>query len=249
MNETPVERKRSYKKTTKLEMRIQELAPELTKSHEALQVEVSNINLAAIVETSNDAIHGKTLEGIVVNWNKSAERIFGYSAQEIVGRSVSILIPSDRADELQQILERIKCGESVDQYERCAREKMAPELTYPRRFHPSGMLPAKSWGRRRYRAISPRKKAASIAHLQELSLLQADKMISLGVLVSGMAHEINNPNNYILLNSRIVSRVWNDVKPILEQYYEKAGDFPLAGMPYSQAYEKIGQLANKQKDG
>lgn len=73
--------------------------------------------LAAIVDSSDDAIYGKTLEGILVSWNKGAERVFGYSVAEIVGHSVSGLVPVNRPDEVPQILEKIKRGERVDHFE------------------------------------------------------------------------------------------------------------------------------------
>lgn len=76
-------------------------------------------------------------------------------------------------------------------------------------------------------------------------LIHADKMSSLGILVSGIAHEINNPNNFILLNINLLSKIWDDVKPILNQYYEENGDFSLGGMSYKSFFEKI----NKSYDG
>ncbi len=73
--------------------------------------------LAAIVESSQDAIVSKTLDGIVTSWNRAAEHIFGYAAAEMVDRPLSRLLPSGRADELREILDRIRRGERVERYE------------------------------------------------------------------------------------------------------------------------------------
>lgn len=73
--------------------------------------------LAAIVESSDDAIIGKTLEGNIVSWNPAAERIYGYSAKEIVGHSIAVLVPPGRADEVPEILGKIKSGERVEHFE------------------------------------------------------------------------------------------------------------------------------------
>jgi PAS domain S-box-containing protein len=72
--------------------------------------------LAEIVDSSDDAIIGKTLDGVIITWNKGAERLYGYVADEVVGRPISILIPPDRPDELPQIMERLRRGERVDHY-------------------------------------------------------------------------------------------------------------------------------------
>ncbi|MGA9777467.1 MAG: PAS domain S-box protein [Limisphaerales bacterium] len=73
--------------------------------------------LAAIVESTEDAIYGKALDGTIISWNKAAERIFGYTAEEIIGHSVSILYPIDRRDELIDVMERIKRGQRAGLYE------------------------------------------------------------------------------------------------------------------------------------
>jgi two-component system, cell cycle sensor histidine kinase and response regulator CckA len=73
--------------------------------------------LASIVQSCDDGIIGKTLDGIVVSWNAGAERIYGYTAKEMIGRPISILIPSYRPAELPGILERITRGEGVDDFE------------------------------------------------------------------------------------------------------------------------------------
>jgi PAS domain S-box-containing protein len=84
---------------------------------ERKQVETALIRLAAIVESSDDAIMGKDLNGIITSWNKGAEKIFGYTAGEIVGTSVMRLIPADRQQEENRVLENIKRGNSVAHFE------------------------------------------------------------------------------------------------------------------------------------
>jgi PAS domain S-box-containing protein len=79
--------------------------------------------LASIVESSDDAIIGKTLDGVITSWNSSAERIYGYRAEEMIGNSVSLLIPLGLPDEMDEILNRIRVGERVDHYETRRRRK------------------------------------------------------------------------------------------------------------------------------
>jgi PAS domain S-box-containing protein len=79
--------------------------------------------LASIVEFSDDAIISKNLESIMLTWNKGAERLFGYSAEEAIGKPVTILIPPERLDEERAILERIRRGERVEPYETVRRRK------------------------------------------------------------------------------------------------------------------------------
>ena len=85
--------------------------------HESKQVVQASALLSAIVDSSDDAIIGKDLNGIIMSWNKSAERLFGYTAAEAVGQSVVMLIPAERLDEEPQILERLKSGERVEHFE------------------------------------------------------------------------------------------------------------------------------------
>jgi two-component system sensor kinase FixL len=79
--------------------------------------------LAAIVNSSDDAIIGKTLEGIVTDWNRGAETIFGYSAAEMIGKSVALLLPADKGNEEDEILARIRRGEQIEHFETSRRRK------------------------------------------------------------------------------------------------------------------------------
>jgi PAS domain S-box-containing protein len=73
--------------------------------------------LAAIVESSDDAIIGKTLEGVITSWNLGAEKLYGYAAAEMVGRSIDILLPPDRRDELAKIINHLRRGERIEHFE------------------------------------------------------------------------------------------------------------------------------------
>ena len=79
--------------------------------------------LASIVETSDDAIVSKNLDGIITSWNKAAERIFGYSASEAIGQPITLVIPQDRQSEEVEILTRIRRGERIDHFETMRQRK------------------------------------------------------------------------------------------------------------------------------
>lgn len=90
---------------------------------ERKRAEDSALRLASIVDSSDDAIVSKDLKGIILSWNAGAQRLFGYTAEEVIGKSVTILIPEDRLDEEPDILGRILRGERVDHYETVRRRK------------------------------------------------------------------------------------------------------------------------------
>jgi len=100
------------------------------------------LQLAAIVEFSKDAIIGKSLDGIITSWNQGAEEIYGYTKSEIIGKSISVLVPPDMPNELTDILSKIKLGEAIESYERYGKEKMDNTFTYSLRFRLYTMLKA-----------------------------------------------------------------------------------------------------------
>ena len=85
-------------------------------THERL-AEGARAHLAAIVESSDDAIVSKTLEGIIRSWNRAAERLFGYTAEEAVGQPISLIIPPERLHEEEEILKKLRRGERIDHFE------------------------------------------------------------------------------------------------------------------------------------
>jgi PAS domain S-box-containing protein len=87
--------------------------------------------------------------------------------------------------------------------------------------------------------ITEMKKAEHLAELKQRQLIQADKMVALGTMVSGIAHEINNPNNFILLNTRYLQKVWEDLKPIIQEYFQENNDLVIAGFPFEESKTKI----------
>jgi PAS domain S-box-containing protein len=95
---------------------------------ERKRAEDTSRRLAAIVESSDDAIIGKTLDGIITSWNKGAERIYGYTAEEIVGSPISVLVPRDHLDELPAILDRLKLGQNIERVETVRMRKDAARI-------------------------------------------------------------------------------------------------------------------------
>lgn len=95
-------------------LRIDGISTDITERKKA---EAERARLAAIVESSGEAIFGKTLEGIIQTWNRGAERVYGYRAEEIVGRPVSLLAPPEEHGALADILDRINRGERIEDYE------------------------------------------------------------------------------------------------------------------------------------
>src|SRR4051794_137096 len=116
--------------------------------------------LASIVENSDDAIISKDLNGTIRSWNKGAERLFGYTADEVIGQPITVLIPPDRQDEEPKILERIRRGERIDHYETVRQRKHGSRIDVSLTVSPIKNAQGKIIGASKIlRDISDRKRA------------------------------------------------------------------------------------------
>ena len=192
--------------------------------------------LAAIVASSDDAIISTTLDGIVTNWNRAAERIFGYAATEMVGQSIMRLAVPGRGDELLEILNRIKRSERVDHYETIRRHKNGAtlhiSLSVSPIYDPGGQLIGAS---KVARDITDAKRAAaaleqSEAELRELhaELLHVSRLSSMGQMAAMVAHELNQPltaiGNYMEAANALLGRGGDLPLPRISNVLERAGD-------------------------
>jgi PAS domain S-box-containing protein len=157
--------------------------------HERKLAEAVMAQMAAIVESSDDAIISKDLNGIIVSWNEGAERLFGYAAAEVTGRPVTILIPPGRADEEPYILERIRRGERVDHYETVRQRKDGSDIDISLTVSPVRDKNGKVIGASKIaRDITERKRAEeAIARMAAIVASSDDAIISKnlnGIIVS-----------------------------------------------------------------
>lgn len=154
---------------------------------ERKQAEQELARLAAIVEWSDDAIIGKDLNGIIKTWNHGAEQLFGYTQEEVIGKSITLLFPADRLDEEPAILERIRRGEHIEHFESVRRSKDGRLLDVSLTISP--IIDAQG------QVVGASKIARDISRrrLAEEALVKSEKLATAGRLAAILAHEINNP--------------------------------------------------------
>ena len=154
--------------------------------------------LAAIIDSSNDAILGKSLDGTITAWNKGAEQIYGYRSEEMIGQHISRLAPPDRVEEIMQMLERIRRGESIEPFEAVRVTKDGRHLNMFITISPIREAGGRVVGASVIaRDITAQKRA-------EDQLRQAQKMEAIGRLAGGVAHDFNNILAIIAASSELL---------------------------------------------
>ena len=168
------------------------IAEELRRANEELhqrtieQLGEYRSRLASIIDSSEDAILSKTLDGTITSWNKGAERIYGYKAEDVVGKNISILTPSDRPNEISEILDKIANGESIEHYESVRLTKDGTHLDVSISVSPLRNAIGEIVGASAIaRDITAQKRT-------EVQLRQSQKMEAVGRLAGGVAHDFNN---------------------------------------------------------
>jgi PAS domain S-box-containing protein len=187
---------------------------------ERKRAEVVQAYLAAIVESSDDAIISKTLQGIITSWNKSAERLFGYTASEIIGLPISTLIPPDRPEEEVEILEKLRRGERIEHFETVRLRKDGRSVDVSLTISPIKDSSGRIIGASKVaRDIGERKRADA----ERDELLMREKAAraeaqaanrSKDEFISLVSHELRSPLNSVLIYSQMLGSNPNDAEQV-----------------------------------
>ena len=170
----------------------------------------ARLYLASIVESSDDAIIGKTLDGVVTSWNQAAEAIFGYTAEEMIGRPITLLHPSDRQHEEAMFLEKLRRGERIRHFETLRLHQngslIAVSLTISPILSGTGQTIGAS---KIVRDITAERRSQSRIQELQAELVHVARLSTLGQMASAIAHELNQPltavGNYAGALERLLS--------------------------------------------
>ena len=231
---------------------------------ESRNAERAGLLLAAIVDSSDDAIISKDLNGIITSWNRGAERIFGYTAAETIGRPITILIPADRLDEEIHILERLRRGEQVDHFETVRQRKDGTLLDISLTVSPVKDRSGKIIGASKIaRNINERKhleeqrreladKDRALAAEKTLRTMEAElarvvRALSVGELAASIVHEVNQPLSAVVTNAAAGLRWLNCESPNLAEARETLTLIARDGNRATSVIKRIREFLKKEK--
>jgi PAS domain S-box-containing protein len=179
--------------------------------------------LAAIVESSHDAIVSKSLNGVITSWNKGAERLFGYAAEEAVGQNITLIIPPERRDEERTILEQLTRGERVDHFETVRMRKDGSLLDVSLTISPMKDASGRVVGASKLaRDITERKLAEEALRQAQVDLAHVSRVTTMGELTASLAHEVNQPIAAAVTDANTCLRWLKRDQPDLEEAREAA---------------------------
>jgi PAS domain S-box-containing protein len=202
---------------------------ELSSEVELSAVERDALTLAAIVESSDDAIVSKDLNGIITSWNPAAVRIFGWEAEEAIGRSIKLIIPPERHHEEDQVLARIRAGLPVDHFETVRVRKDGSTIDISLTVSPVRDYNGRIVGASKIaRDISARRAAEeAIRQSQEIK----DQFLSL------VSHELRTPIAIIVGNGHLLSRRGDSLSP--EDHQQALADITSEGERLQRIIENL----------
>ncbi|MEO8370278.1 MAG: PAS domain S-box protein [Candidatus Solibacter sp.] len=177
---------------------------------ERRRLQSAAVHLAAIVESSDDAIISKDLTGTITSWNRGAERVFGYTAEEVIGKPVMILIPPDRLQEEPEILRRLQRGERVDHFETIRRRKDGTLLNISLTISPVRDLTGRIVGASKIaRDITEQKRAEEDSERSNRDLRRANQ--DLETFAYSASHDLQEPLRMIAISAQLLERKAGDL--------------------------------------
>lgn len=223
---------------------------EITSQERAMAaLRESEARFRTIFEQTEDAIVLLQLDSCqIIDVNPTAERLYGYSREELMAGGLDRFCHPDELATLQAAVCRIDRDRSNNLDQLVCVRKGEEEIIVSVRAKQI-VLEGEVVSYCTFRDITERVRMEEAARDIQARLIQTNKMTSLGVLVSSVAHEINNPNNYILANSRLLSRIWQDVAPLLEEYARENGEFQLGGLASTEVARSLPELLEGISDG